>query len=399
MARENEGQTLRDYGNRKKRYRRIRTFIICMLLLAIVAMGIVYWFRISNMSYHGYEVTNSTPNTGEFTSGYISYGSSVVKYSKDGAVAIDKDGDLLWNGSYEMMDPIADTCGDYVVVADRGSKSLHIYNNKGEVGSILTLYDIVQVKISKQGVVAALMQEGETSYIKFYYADSSVVTSSEESNVLCEIETNVNEDGYPMDIALSEDGEKLIVIFLTVTSGELVSSIGFYNFGEVGQSHVDRITGVYIYKGNILPKAIFLNNDVACVYKEDGFMLYSVPEIPKLIHQEDLKQKVQSVLHSEKYTGVVLAGEEGTARQLLLYDLKGNKILDRALDFDYDKIFLAGEDIIMYDNLSCLIIKTNGEEKFRYTFTGNVAAFYPINNLNQYFYINASDISEITLVE
>jgi len=96
---------------------------------------------------------------------------------------------------------------------------------------------------------------------------------------------------------------------------------------------------------------------------------------------------------------VVLAGEEGTARQLLLYDLKGNKILDRALDFDYDKIFLAGEDIIMYDNLSCLIIKTNGEEKFRYTFTGNVAAFYPINNLNQYFYINASDISEITLVE
>ena len=399
MAREIEGQTLRDYGNRKKRYRRIRTFIICMLLLAVVVVGLVYWYRLTNMSYQNYEVTNTTPNTGEYTANYISYGNAVVKYSKDGAVAIDENGDLLWNGSYEMMDPIADTCGDYVVIADRGSKSLYIFNQKGEVGNITTLYDIVKVEIAKQGVVAALMEEGEMSYTKLYYADKSVAASSEDSNVLCEIELNVNEDGYPMDIALSEDGEKLIVIYLTVTSGELVSNIVFYNFGEVGQSKVDRITGAYIYEGSIIPKVTFLNNDVACVYKEDGFMLYSMPEIPKLIHQEDLKSKITSVIHSEKYTGVVLEGEEGTPRQILLYDLKGNKVLEQELDFEYDKIFLSGDDIIMYDNLSCRIIKINGKEKFQYTFAANISALYPINNLDRYFLINASEISEIKLAE
>lgn len=401
MARDIEGQTLRDYGNRKKRYRRIRTFIICMLLLAVAAAGIIYWFRISNMSYLGYEVSNSMSNTGEFTSGYLSYGSSVVKYSKDGAVAIDKDGNLLWNGSYEMMDPIADTCGDYVVIADRGSKSLHIFNKKGEVGNITTLHDIVKVKIARQGVVAALMEEGEASYIKFYYSDPTVASSSEDSNLLCEIETNVNEDGYPMDIALSEDGKKLIVIYLTVTSGKLVSYIGVHNFGEVGQSFVDRIVGGFKYEGTIIPRVTFLNNDVACVYKENGIVLYSTPEIPDKdpIYEENFERKIQSVIHSEKYTGVVLAGEEGTPRQLLLYDLNGKNILDRKLDFDYDKIYLAGEEIIMHNDLSCLVMKTNGQEKFRYTFPKNIAAFYPIDNMNRYFYINASDISEITLTE
>jgi len=94
-----------------------------------------------------------------------------------------------------------------------------------------------------------------------------------------------------------------------------------------------------------------------------------------------------------------LEGEEGTPGQILLYDLKGNKVLEHELDFEYDKIFLSGDDIIMYDNLSCRIMKINGKEKFRYTFAANISALYPINNLDRYFLINASEISEIKLAE
>jgi hypothetical protein len=396
MAEEFERQTLRDYGNRKKRYQKIRSYIISILLLAIVLIGIIYWFWLSNMKYHSYKVTNTSAVTGENELEYISYKDAVVKYSKDGAEAIDKTGKTIWKGSYEMKDPIADTCGNYVVIADRGNKIFYIYNEKGEVGSITTLYDIDKVEIAKQGVVAALMENEDTNYVKLYYLDGSVVSKSEDANMLSEMVKDVSEVGYPLDIALSEDGKKLIVSFLSVNSGKLLSNIGFYNFGEVGKNYTNNFMGGYNYEG-IIPSITFLNNDEACVFKENGFILYNMPETPNVDHEETFDRKIKSVFYSDKYVGVVLAGEEGASKELMLYNLKGKKVLDKKIDFDYNKIILSGEDIIMYDNLSCRIIKTNGKEKFQYTFSSNLSAFYPINNLDRYFLINGSEISEIML--
>jgi hypothetical protein len=63
------------------------------------------------------------------------------------------------------------------------------------------------------------------------------------------------------------------------------------------------------------------------------------------------------------------------------------------------KIYLAGEEIIMHDNLTCVVLKTTGKEKFKCTFSSNISAFYPASSFNKYFLIDSSDISEITLKE
>jgi hypothetical protein len=391
MSKENEGQTLRDYGNRKKRYKRRRNIIISTLLLLLAVVGIAYLFRIYNKNYHSYEVLKTTDNTGDFTAGYLSYGSAVVKYSRDGAVAYDKDNNLIWNGSYEMKDPIANTCGKYVVVADRGDKSIHIFNGKGSVGSFTTQYNILKVEVASQGVVAALMEEGETNYISLFDVDGTVLGDKI---------TNVNNAGYPIDMSLSNDGEKLVVSYLSVTKGKLISTVAFFNFGEVGQNYTDRFVGGYEFEDAIVPRVTFIDNDTVCVYKDNGFLIYSMSEIPNLIHEETLEgNTIQSVMYNDKYTGIVLEAGEASPKKLLLYDFEGNKVLERDLEFDYEKIFLTEEEIIMYDNVSCIILKTNGTEKFRYTFDVNIAAFYPINNLDRYFLINESKISEILLVE
>jgi hypothetical protein len=391
MAKENEGQSLRDYGNRKKRYKRRRNFLIILSLLGIAVVGIGYLYSINNRNYQSYEVLKTIENPGENRPGYLSYGSSIVRYSKDGAVAYDKDSNLLWNGSYEMKNPMADTCGKYVVIADRGNKAIHIYNGKGQVGSITTLYNILKVEVASQGVVAALMEEGETNYISLYDVDGTVLSDKI---------TNVNNEGYPIDITLSNDGEKLVISYFAVTKGKLISTVAFFNFGEVGQNYTDRFVGGYEFEEAIIPRVSFLNNDTICVFKDNGFLLYKMAEIPNMIHEESLPDsKIKSVLYNSKYAGVVLEASDSTPKKLLLYDLEGKKLLEKSLDFDYEKIFLADEEIIMYDNVSCTILKTNGKIKFRYTFDGNIGAFYPINNLDRYFLVNESNIAEITLKE
>ncbi len=399
MAKESDGQTLRDYKNRKKRIRRIRRAIICMLLLVVAVAGLIHWIRINNMKYRSYEVSKQIKNDGSENAQYIDYGSSVIKYNKDGAQAIDKSGRIIWNGSYNMMDPIADTCGDYAVIADRGNKLVYIYNKKGEVGSIKTLHGIVKTEIAKQGVIAVQMEDEDTNYVKLFYADGSEVTSGEDSTILAELEKGMDQFGYLMDMALSEDGKKLAAIFLSMNSGKLVTNIGFYNYGEVGQNWTDRFAGGYQYEGIIVPKVTFLNNNVACVFKENGMVLYSFTELSNVISEVNFDGKIKSVLHNDKYAGVVLESEEDTAGQLLLYDLKGKKVLDKKLKFDYDKIYLAGDEIIMHDNLTCVVLKSSGTEKFRYTFPSNIAAFYPANSINKYFLASSTDISEITLKE
>lgn len=391
MAKENQEQSFREYGKRKKRIKRIRNTIIGMLLLALALGGTVYVIRLYNKDYRSYKVVKTMDVTGETAIGYLNYGSSLVKYSRDGAVAYDKDGGLQWNGSYEMSDPIADTCGKYVVVADRGGTLIHIFDENGAVSNITTLYKIVKVEIASQGVVAALMEEGDINYYFLYDTDGTVLVDKGNS---------INNEGYPMDIALSDDGKKLIINCLDVSEGKLASNLGCYNFDEVGQNWVNNMVGGFPFNnGHIVPEVAFLNNNTFCAYKDNGFVLYEMNQMPKKIHEETLEGRILSVFYNEKYTGVVLEPKEGTSKRIMLYNLKGDKILDKPLNFDYKKIMLVDEEIIMFDNLSCLIMKTSGKVKFRYPFEGYVAGVYPINNLDRYFLVNGNQISQIQLKE
>ncbi len=389
MSKDNTNQALKEYSNRKKRYKKRRNIIIITLILILAVAAVAYFINLYNKNYQNYKVIKSTEIKGESAVGYRSYGNAVIKYGKDGAIAYNKDGGLLWNGSYEMMDPMIDICGKYVVIADRGNKSVHIYNQKGKAGNFETEYNILKAEVASQGAVAVLMQEGDTNYIKVYNGSDRF----ERGNT-------INNSGYPMDISLSEDGKKLAVTYLTVSEGDIVSTVVFYNLSEIGESSNNLQVGAYKFKkGIVLPDIEFLNNDTVVVYKNNGFVIYSIKQIPKDIKEVNLKGKILSILHNKNKLGVVLETKEGASRHLLLYDLKGKQILDKTLDFEYKKIFLTDTEIIMYDDLTCIVMKENGKEKFKHTFEGDIVDFYPVNNLDRYLLINEAKLSGIQLTE
>ncbi len=389
MLKDKENQSLKEYNSRKKRYKRRRNLIIVTLLLILVVIAVVYLINLYNKSYSDIKVINTTEIQGESAIAYLSYGSSVVKYNKNGVMAFNKDGDVLWNSAYEMVNPIADLCDNYIVIADRGSKSIHIFNQKGEVGRFQSEYNIVKVEVASQGVVAALMQEGDANHIIVYDA---------EGNELCRAKNTVNNAGYPMDISLSNDGNKLGAVYLSLAEGDAISTVGFYNFSEVGENYDNYFVGGYSYnKGIIIPKVVFLNNDIVCAFKDSGLVIYSVKQLPSVVKKIDFKAKIKSILYNHKYVGVVLEAQEDSSSKLVLYSLEGKVILDKTLDFKYNKIFLTEEEIIMYDDLTCIIMKTNGKEKFRYTFDKDIEEFYPINNLDRYFLINTLRLMDIML--
>ncbi|MBP1755708.1 MAG: hypothetical protein H6Q59_2106 [Firmicutes bacterium] len=390
MAKDKDKQPVRDYGDRKRRVKKRRRFVILIAVFALLIGGSIYLYSLYNKNYKGFEVLSTMENTVDGGVKYLHYGNGLLKYSQDGATAIDKDGNLKWNGSYEMKKPTADVCDQYAVVADQGGTSIQIFDANGIAGSISTVYNIIKVEISQKGVVAALLETKGSNSIKLYDVDGTE---------LAEIATNVVENGYPIDITLSNDGEKLITSYLSVTTGELIGIATFYNFGEVGQNWTDRMVGAYNFNGMVAPRVAFINNSTACVFKENGFMMFGYSEMPSLIKEITFEKNIDSILYNEEYAGAVLETGETGYHELIIYNLKGEKVLDKKLDFDYTNIYLEDNEIIMYDNVSCIIMKMNGTVKFNYTFDSNIAALYPVNDISQYILASDKAISRISLVE
>lgn len=375
----------------KKVREKRRRFIILATCFVLTALGSIFLLRLHNIEYKSYHILAEMGIEGSNAVDYLSYEDSIIKYSRDGVIALDKAGSLLWNSSYEMSNPIADTCGKYVVIADRDARLLHIFNKEGHVNRITTLYDIMKVEVAKQGVVAAMMETDSGNNITLFDKDGTV---------LAEKGTSVREEGYPLDFSLSEDGKKLVLSFLSYAGGKLINTVSFYNFGRAGQNYTWRIVGGWPYEeGTMIPRVAFINNNTVCAFADDRILLYTMKEIPHEPIEIDLEGKLQSVFYNENYTGVVLQADGAEDKQLLLYDLDGQKVLDKHFNLNYEKIDMLDKELIMYDNRSCFIMKINGRTKFKYTFDGNIETILPINNLDRYYLAKDHNLYEIQLEE
>jgi len=391
MAIENDRQSLRDYGIRKKRYKRRRNaLIIAVILMVIIGAGL-YVISLYNRQYQSMVVMNTADITASDAVGYLEYGNSIIKYGMNGVVAMDKNGKLLWNGSYELQEPLVDTCGKYVVVAGKGTKEVYVFNNKGLAGEFNTDFNILKVEVGSQGHVLAMMEDKNTNYIRLYDIDGTVIY---------EIISDIKTVGYPLDAALSYDGRKVVTSYISFTDGKLKNILSFYNFGEVGQNYTNQLVGCIIYEdGTIAPKVEFVNNNTVSVYTDTGFVLYAMEQIPSEIIAHKINGQIRSIISNEKYVGLVTQAEGASAKKLSLFDLSGKKILEKELDFNYEKIYLSNGEIIMHDNMSCLIMKLNGKIKFRHTFDSNIKAIYSANRLDQYFLAEEKAIRVIQLKE
>lgn len=108
-------------GRRRKIIIVTITCVACIIVAAGIFMLLVNSFL--NKQYKSYKVIEETKINISTSDKYLSYNGKIIKYSRDGISAVDASGNIIWNGSYDMISPAVDICGKYVVVADIGAKS------------------------------------------------------------------------------------------------------------------------------------------------------------------------------------------------------------------------------------------------------------------------------------
>ena len=339
-----ERNEIKRYEENKKKAKQKKRILIIGSIVMCICLEIVHIVYRMNTTYKGYTIIKSVERADSSSVVYMPYGTNFIKYSKDGASGFRPNGEILWNGSYEMKNPMAVTCGNYVAIADIGGKDVYIFNGS-DTGTYMEMdAPIEQISVANQGVFAVILKKNGEANINIYDPYNTI------EQLKVSIATSTDNDGFPVAIALSKDGQKLVTSYMNVQNGVMKSSLNFYNFDSVGKNSVDRIVGSRPLDQKVVVDIDFLNNNTICAYTKDGFQLYSMKETPQDTEVVEIKETINSIAANSKYIAVVT--EENNRVEvpykLFVYNTNGEKILDKDITFTYDNIEMGEDEVILY---------------------------------------------------
>lgn len=373
-------------AHRRSRFFRILTISIISIL--IISAVLFLW---DNSVYTSYTEISSFPRVSSSDSVCLNHNGRILTYSKDGISSMDTKGNLVWNETYQMQDPIVKVNENAVAVGDYNGHIIYVMNEKGKVGEIDTNLPIKDICVSKTGIVAAVLEDSKVTRLKLYDA-----TRKEQE--LVTTECRMSQSGYPMAVALADTGEVMEVSYLYVDSGSMKSSVAFYNFSDVGQNSVDRLVGGMEYPDTVIPYIGFLSKDSSFAVGNNRISFYGGADKPVSVAEKLLSEEIQAVYTGGEYVGLVFIDTTGAALYRIdVYDKKGNLTLSQNIDIDYQNILIQKNSVVVYNNTECVMYSMSGREKYRGTFGKSVSLLIPTGKSNRFIMISSTSTDIIEL--
>lgn len=323
-------------------------------------------------------------------SSYREFAKGVLKYSRDGISLLNRKGEEEWNQSYQMENPSVYTFEDTAVVADKGGNDMIVVDKEGVKGEIETTLPIEKAVVSSQGIVAAVLKGDDEPCIMCYDA---------AGNILAKLDTSITGNGYPLDISLSENGELLLVSYMTVQNGRAVSNIYYYNFGDEGNKDKNYEVLTDTYEDMVAPTVFFMDKDTSVTVGSDRILIYKGEDVPELTATVELKKEIKSVFHSSSYIGLVLKNEGEAGYELCLYNKNGSKVMSEKFTGDYSNVKICGMQVIMYDGTQCSVYTRTGIHKFEGEMDDAVLEIFPVFGVNKYLVMNANGMELVRFVK
>lgn len=374
-------------AKRQKRKRWKKTGIIAGSILA-VSIGI--YLLINLQTYTSVRTVDTYPVSGAASNEYKQFADGVLKYSRDGISYLDQKGSEVWNQPYQIQNPVVDVNETSGVVADKGGNAILVFNEEGLRGEIETDLPIERISVSEQGIVSVILIDESSSQILCYDA---------AGNILVEHKTSVNGTGYPMDAALSPDGEILQVLYLYTQDGTITSRVAYYNFGQEGESETDHQVTEQEYKDVVMADGFFMNQSVSAAVGDNMLTIFRGKSVPEEAVKVEIDKEIKSVFHSQKYIGMILKNEGKEGYELRLYNDRGQMAMSEDFSGDYSNVKICGSQVIMYDGKNCSIFTRGGIQKFEGEMNSNILEIFPVAGVNKYIVMNENGMEVVRLVK
>ena len=385
LAQEQAAQEGSHYG-RTSHHRRISRKGKKVITAAVIAAAVCLVFLYAEKrSYHSYKVLNTSEQEDVVSTQYVDMDGDILRYSPDGVSVVDNSMNTIWNETYTMQNPIADVNGSRAVVADSEGTSLYICDKKGVTGTVATSYSIVKVRIASNGMVAVILDNDDNTWINFYNPDGSLVAENL---------TKIDDPGYPMDVAVSDNGV-MMVTFQYVDGSKTTSYVAFYNYGDVGQNEDDRIVSGYTYENVVIPQVECISDSKYIALRDDGFSTYQGNQIPKESKTVNVKQEIVSTFFSEDRIGLVFNNNnKDDLYTMEVYNMSGQLKFRKNFNIPYTTIKMSEDNIIMYNSSQICVMNSRGVQKYAGNVDGTIRDFFKIG-WNKYLMVLDTGVSTI----
>lgn len=363
-----------------------RTFLVILLIAAI---GAAVYYQWKNRTYSENTVVFSTEVHITQDSTLVPFAGHLLTYSKDGAGCMDIRGNAVWNQTFEMQNPIVDVCQNVVAIGDYNGRTIYVMNTAGVMGSITTNRPLRDFCVAANGVVAVVLDDTDVTLICLY---------DPQGQELVKFRTTMKDSGYPVSVSISPSGELACVSYLFVDSGQMKSSVAFYNFGPVGKNNVNNYVSGYDYLNSIVPFTRFLDDRSAFAVSDDRIMFFSGAQKPVSVAEKLLADSVQGVYYGSEYIGLVFNSTQSTNRyRLEVYHKSGELRQTIEFDIDFRDILFQDEQIVIYNESECRIYSSSGAEKYSGNFNKSALLLIPQNSMRRYMVVTPDSIDTIEL--
>ena len=370
---------------RKKRWKKT-----ALIAAVVAALAVGVYLLINLQTYTSVRALDTYTVSGASGSAYEQFADGVLKYSRDGISYLNQHGEEMWNQPYQMKNPVVDVNGSSAAVADKGGNAVLVFNEEGVRGETQTNLPIERVRVSEQGIVSVILTDENEARVLCYDA---------AGNLLVENKTSMNGTGYPLDVALSPDGETMQVLYLYTEAGAVKSRVIYYNFGESGEEKTDHLVAQMEYEDTVMASGFFMDENISVAVGDNRLTIYRGGNVPEETENIEIKKQIKSVFHNEKYIGMVLKNEGKEGYELRLYNTRGQVAMSENFTGDYSHVKLCGSQVIMYDGKNCSIFTRGGIRKFDGEMNSNILEIFPVPGVNKYIVMNENGLEVVRLVK
>ncbi|MCI5597234.1 MAG: DUF5711 family protein [Lachnospiraceae bacterium] len=390
-------QLIQNKKNRKERSeqewqkKRQRIAFTVMILLVLAGLSHSFWDR----SFHTFEEITSTPNSGANYTQFIAYQDGYLKYSQDGISCLTQAEKVLWTEAYNMSNPAISVEGEYAAVADLEGNEVLLFDEGGKVGEYSMPYPVKKVQVASQGVFCVVLEEGTDNYIRLY---------NKEGSLLADIKSKLESNGYPLAVAISSDGKKMVASYYCVDGIDSKNVLSFYNFGEGGKGQSGNLVGTYQFDHTFIPKIEFMDDRTVCAVGDDQTIFYQMKDKPKKVKTLSFNKEIKSVFSNHQYIGYIFENdsegvEAGTEQpyQMMIYNKSGHLKASIGRNKLYESVKWGENVIISYTGSECSLLRMNGTEFFCQNLGDNIVDVLPTAKRTEYMVIYSDRSTRIKL--
>lgn len=384
----NGEDTDRDNMNfsQKLHLHKLKNFVVVLVCVSVIVLAVtillVYY---KNQLYTKISVVDSIDRVSIETNSYVNNYGSIIVYSKDGVSCINEKGSIIWNMTYEMQNPILKRSSEYVGVGDYDGHKVYVVDSAGTVSEIDTTLPLRDFSVSKEGLVAAILEDATNSWVNVYNVKGEKIV---------EIKATMSKTGYPLSVAIS--GEVMAVSYLHVDSDVMKSGVTFYNFGGVGENVTDRIVSSYEYPDAVVPTVDFMDSDTLMAVADNRLMFFEGSKIPKSTADVLLSDSVLGVYYGKSNVCLVSYDTSGEDKYKMdIYDTKGRKTGTYRYNMDFKDIVASNGMVLIYNENECIAVDADANEKYNGKFETPVLFIATTDSAKRYLFVRDASIDVV----